>query len=132
MHSHRLLVVDDDDAVRSLICATLRDEGYEVTGAGDGHEALALLDHHRFDAIVLDMRMPGLDGWGLALELRLQGLALPTVAVTGYTDARRWAEEIKADCYLRKPFEHEELLAAVRAALERARPDDASPAVEAA
>ncbi|HUS15661.1 MAG TPA: response regulator [Chloroflexia bacterium] len=110
-----ILVIDDDPAILSTTVAILEFEGYHVAQAQDGAEGLALLERMRPALVLLDMRMPVLDGWGFARSLRERGIQLPIVVMTAAQDARRWAAEIGAAGYLAKPFELPELIAAVEA-----------------
>jgi two-component system chemotaxis response regulator CheY len=114
-----VLVVDDDEAIRELVTQILETEGYRVATASNGAEALETLERHRQrdpewpSVILLDMRMPVLDGWGVARELRGRGFSIPIVVMTAARDARSWAAEIDAHGYLAKPFDLDDLLAAV-------------------
>jgi CheY-like chemotaxis protein len=108
-----ILVVDDDPGIRQTVREILDLEGYPVETAADGAEALRAVERHRPSLVLLDMRMPQLDGWGFARAARERGLALRIVVMTAAENARRWAEEIGADGYVAKPFELDELLRAV-------------------
>ncbi len=108
-----VLVVDDDPAIRSTVAEILRLEGYPVETAENGAEALHLIHVERPAMVILDMRMPVLDGWGFARELREQGIDVPILVMTAAQNARRWAEEIGAASYVPKPFELVDLLDAV-------------------
>ena len=79
-----VLVVEDDRDVRSLLELWLAEVGYDVTGAGDGGEALDVLEGTAIDAIVTDVMMPGVDGLELIRRVRERGLRMPVLAVTGY------------------------------------------------
>ncbi len=109
----RVLVVDDDISIRDTVTTILAQEGYGVSGASSGDEALALLRTWRPTLVLLDMRMPGMDGWTVARLMRESGLQVPIVVMTAAESARHWAEEIGADAHLAKPFALEELLAVV-------------------
>ena len=115
----QVLVVDDDQAIREMVSAILEDEGYSVRTAADGLEALAAIDAIRDQdpecprVMLLDMRMPELDGWGVARRLQERGLRIPIVVMTAARDARQWAGEIGADAYLAKPFQLDDLIEAV-------------------
>lgn len=113
MSKQPILVVDDDPAIRATISDILTTEGYPVETAADGAEALAVVERSRPALVLLDMRMPVLDGWGFARGLRERGLRLPILVMTATQNARRWAEEIGADGYLAKPFDLLDLLRAV-------------------
>lgn len=108
-----ILVVDDDPAILTAVSEILGLEGYPVETATNGHEALQALERMEPSLILLDMRMPVLDGWEFARELRNRGLHLPILVMTAAQSARVWAEEIGAQGYLAKPFEVTDLLAAV-------------------
>jgi CheY-like chemotaxis protein len=107
----RILVVDDDPSIVAVVCEILRDEGHEVVSAENGADALAKANGEAL--VLLDMRMPVLDGWGFAREFRAAGKRSPIVVMTAAQNARRWAEEIGADGYLAKPFEIDALIGAV-------------------
>jgi CheY-like chemotaxis protein len=113
-----VLVVDDEADIRATVMAMLQIEGYDVAEAANGQDALAKIERQRPDVILLDMRMPVLDGWGFAFELRRRGHTIPIVVMTAARDAARWAAEIAAPAFVSKPFGFDDLLTAV----ERARP----------
>ena len=105
-----ILVVDDDYAIRMAVSEILQFEGYSVATAANGAEALAAIERLKPSLVLLDMRMPVLDGWGFARALRERGVQVPTVIMTAAHDAAVWASEIGADGYLPKPFQIQELL----------------------
>ena len=109
----RILVVDDDTSILDTVTAILVAEGYQVMAAGGGEEALALVRSWHPTLVLLDMRMPVMDGWGFARAIAAQGLHLPTLVITAAQDAGRWAEEIGAQGFLAKPFELMDLLETV-------------------
>lgn len=112
----RVLVVDDDEGIRELVVTALAEEGYAVRSAGDGQEALAVLDQYDPQLILLDMRMPVMDGWQFAKSYRERpGHHAPIVICTAALDVRRDAREIGADGFLGKPFQLDELLDLVEA-----------------
>jgi len=108
-----ILVVDDDRSILETIGEILESEGYPIATAGNGAEALQCIEEIRPSLVLLDMRMPVLDGWGFARIVRERGLRVPILVMTAAQDARRWAEEIGADGYLAKPFDLLNLLDAV-------------------
>jgi len=117
MPETRVLVVDDEPGIRSTVAEMLSLEGYAVDEAANGEEALAAVERRRPDLVLLDLRMPVLDGWGFASALRRRGLSLPIVIMTAARDTQRWADEIAARGTLAKPFGYDDLMAVV----ERAR-----------
>lgn len=108
-----VLVVDDDTSILDTVTAILTGEGYDVVSAASGQEALDEIARKRPTVILLDMRMPVMDGWAVARALRGQGIAVPIVVMTAAESAKRWADEVGAEGYLAKPFGLDELLATV-------------------
>jgi len=111
-----VLVVDDDEVILAAVAGVLGQEGYRVETATNGSEALDVVEHNHPDLVLLDMRMPVLDGWGFARALRERDITLRIVVMTAAQDARRWAEEIGANAYLAKPFDLDDLIAIVERA----------------
>ena len=113
--SARVLVVDDDKGIREFVRTVLADEGYDVTEATDGQEALDRVAQRRPDVILLDMRMPVMDGWEFARTYRERpGPHAPIVIVTAALDVAKDAKEIGADGFLAKPFQLDDLLQLVQ------------------
>jgi CheY-like chemotaxis protein len=108
-----ILVVDDDPNILDVVSELLDMEGYRVATAANGAEALRFVEEQRPSLVLLDMRMPVLDGWGFAKELKARGMHLPILVMTAAQNARLWAEEIGAQGYVAKPFEVPALLDAV-------------------
>jgi two-component system response regulator MprA len=122
----KILVVDDERAVRESLRRALELEGYEIELAEDGRQALDLLAREdQPDAVVLDVLMPGVDGLEVCRTLRRQGSRLPVLMLTARTQVEDRVEGLDAgaDDYLTKPFALEELLARVRALLRRSGDD---------
>jgi CheY-like chemotaxis protein len=114
MDAPHILVVDDDTSIRSFVELALDGEGYAVTTAMNGAQALDLTKTIRPDLILLDMRMPVMDGWTFARTYRGQaGPHAPIVVITAAPDAGARASEIQADDYLGKPFDLDDLLGIV-------------------
>ena len=112
----RVLVVDDDAQIRDVVALALLDEGYEVVTAANGAIALERAVEYPPHLILLDMRMPVLDGWRFAAAYRAQTAhPAPIVVMTAAQDARRWAAEIAAAGCLPKPFDLGHLLDLVAA-----------------
>jgi CheY-like chemotaxis protein len=111
--TRHVLVVDDDPDLRATVAEILDLEGCDVEQATNGAEALEQIEAAPPCVILLDMRMPVLDGWGVARELRARGIEVPIVVMTAAQDAGRWAREIDADAFLAKPFDLDDLLTVV-------------------
>jgi DNA-binding response OmpR family regulator len=110
----RVLVVEDDDNIRDLVDIVLSTAGYEVLTAPNGAAALQLIGQTRPDLVLLDMRMPVMDGWEFARRYRERAEpAAPILVLTAARDAAARAAEIDANGYLGKPFEMQELLSLV-------------------
>ena len=118
----RVLVVEDDEMVRSVVVQTLLRAGYDVVPVADGQAALELLElGHRFDLLLSDMMMPRLNGLELVDRLRAGGFQLPVVLMSGYEPALAAARDRDAGCaVVNKPFTRRELTATVRRLLDEA------------
>ncbi|QES50569.1 DNA-binding response regulator [Streptomyces venezuelae] len=121
----RILVVDDEPEVRAAIEDGLAVEGYEVRGAADGLAALTEVVSWQPDALVLDVRMPVLDGLAVCRRLRALGDRTPVLVLTALDSVSDRVDGLDAgaDDYLVKPFALDELVARIRALLRRAAPD---------
>ncbi len=122
----RILVVDDEPAVQSALSRALKLEHYDVSQAADGQEALEQLGASPYEAVILDIAMPRLDGLEVCRRLRQGGDRTPVLMLTarGEIDDRVAGLDAGADDYLAKPFALRELLARVRALLRRAEEDE--------
>ncbi len=120
MTTAHILAVDDDPSVRELIVDYLSENEMRVTGASNGREMLAVLDRDHVDLIVLDIKLPGEDGFSLARGIRAKS-QVPIIMLTGQTHEvdRVLGLELGADDYLTKPFSPRELLARIKAVLRR-------------
>ncbi len=121
--SNRLLIVDDEPNLLRAVAAVLRDEGFEITTARNGRDALTMVAQTPPDLIVSDVRMPGMDGFELARRLRsVEHFALiPIVFLTAKDETEDRVEGFRSgvDVYLTKPFEPDELIAVIRGVLQR-------------
>ncbi|MGJ3250287.1 MAG: response regulator transcription factor RpaB [Elainellaceae cyanobacterium] len=116
----KILVVDDEDAIRQILATRLAMSGYDVTTAADGEEALRLFSHVAPDLIVLDLMMPKLDGLTACRELRkISDVPIIMLTALGQISDRIQGLEIGADDYVTKPFSPKELEARIRAILRR-------------
>jgi len=122
--SARVLVVEDDAKLAAAVRRSLEYAGHAVTLAGDGPAGLAAAIHDRPELVVLDVNLPGLDGFGVCRALRAAGSPALVLMLTARdaTEDRVDGLDAGADDYLVKPFAYEELLARVRALLRRAAP----------
>jgi two-component system response regulator MprA len=121
----RILVADDDRAIRESLDRLLGLEGHRVTAVADGAAALEVVHEGLVDLLVLDLMMPTIDGLTVCRILRSEGDRIPILMLTARTETsdRVAGLDAGADDYLPKPFDPDELLARVRALLRRSRPD---------
>jgi two-component system, OmpR family, alkaline phosphatase synthesis response regulator PhoP len=120
----RLLLVEDEPALVLTLVDRLRAERYEVEAVGDGERALERLGQLSFDLVLLDLMLPGRDGYEVCREIRARGSSVPVLMLTARAQVvdRVVGLKLGADDYLVKPFDLAELLARVEALLRRARP----------
>jgi len=121
----RVLLIDDDARLAELLDENLRPQGVALVHAGGGQAGLAALAGGGFDAILLDVMMPGMDGLAVLRTLRDAGHRVPVIMLTARGDEadRVVGLELGADDYVAKPFSPRELLARLRAVLRRVQPD---------
>jgi DNA-binding response OmpR family regulator len=110
--------VEDDLDILSTVADILEFEGFEVVKAMNGEEGLAALQSEQPALVILDMRMPVLDGWEFARIMKERGIKVPVLVMTAARDARRWAQEIGAQGYVSKPFHLPDLVAAVEKTMQ--------------
>lgn len=125
-----VLVIDDDASIRRVVAYALSDEGYHVDEASDGREALELIARRHPDVILLDMQMPGLDGWAFVkLYRRRYKSCAPIIVLTAAQDAAKRSAEVNADGYVPKPFDLDTLIERVAASahLAGAAPQQSPP-----
>lgn len=120
-----ILVVDDDDRIRNLLSRYLRENGFVVATAKDAADADEVMKRALFDALIVDVMMPGRSGFEFTRDLRLSsGIPVLLLTALGETDDRIKGLESGADDYLAKPFEPKELLLRLQSILRRHRPAD--------
>jgi DNA-binding response OmpR family regulator len=112
----RILVVDDERDVRSLVCHILVDQGYQVEQAVDGRDALAKIQASAPDLVVLDLMMPELDGWQVLSELKTMASRPPVVVLSAFGDVQR-VTDAGAIGFLAKPFRFAQLVDTCQRAL---------------
>jgi DNA-binding response OmpR family regulator len=117
----RILVVEDESDIATVLEGDLELEGYEVTVVGDGEAAVRLARGNPFDLILLDVMLPGKDGFEVCRELRRAGLRMPIILLTAKTQEAEkvLGLDLGADDYVTKPFSPKELRARIRAVLRR-------------
>ena len=118
----RLLIIEDESLLADRLAATCRERGYVVDVAADGEQGDFLISTEAYDAVVLDLGLPMVDGLTLLERWRAGGIAVPVLVLTARSS---WSEKVRgidggADDYLTKPFQMEELLARLRALIRRA------------
>ena len=115
----KILVADDEQEIRNLLDDFLQGEGYEVVLAADGEQALQLAETESPQAIVMDIKMPGLDGIEVCKRLkeRKQTKFIPVIIITGFEDNKLAALDMGADDFVNKPFDMVELSIRVRSVL---------------
>ena len=120
MNEH-LLLVEDDDAIAVALRLHLEDAGYRVHREADGRQAMAAIDRQRWDLVLLDLMLPGADGWEVCRHLRARHADVPVIMLSARSaEAHRvLGLELGADDYVAKPFSMLELVARIRALLRR-------------
>ena len=117
----RILIVEDEEKTAAFLSQGLSESGYVVDRAVDGEQALQMSDERRYDLAILDVMLPGIDGWTVLRELRKRDTHIPVLFLTARdaVDDRVKGLEAGADDYLVKPFAFSELLARIRSVLRR-------------
>lgn len=126
-----ILVADDDDAIRLLLADFLSGEGFSVTQAKNGAEALKYLEQKIPDAMLLDIRMPDMDGLAVLRRMRDDGLEAPTIVMTAHGTSSVAIQSIQLGAYdyVMKPFELDKVLVTIQRLLEHQRLNSASDPV---
>ena len=126
-HPARILLVDDEQSIQTLLSYPLRKEGYDVVQATDGREALERFDEQQFDLVVLDLMLPRIDGLEVCRQLRRRS-SVPIIMLTAKSEEidKVVGLELGADDYITKPFSLREFSSRIKAALRRAEMTQAS------
>ena len=130
-HAARILLVDDEQSIQTLLSYPLRKEGYDVVQATDGRQALERFDEQQFDLVVLDLMLPKIDGLEICRRLRSRS-SVPIIMLTAKSEEidKVVGLEIGADDYITKPFSMREFSSRIKAALRRvemSRPTETGP-----
>lgn len=123
MRRAAVLVVDDEPGIRELLGQVLSDEGFSVTAVASGEEALAAVSREVFDVVMLDIKLPGMDGLEVLRQLKASGSRVPVVMISGHATVEQAAQAVRegAADFLEKPLGLERVLVTVNNVLERAR-----------
>jgi CheY-like chemotaxis protein len=114
----RVLVVDDEEGIRLLFKEELEDEGYEVEIAASGEEAIERLENNSIDLVLLDIKMPGMDGIEVLRKVKERWKNLPVVLCTAYSHYKNDFSTWASDAYVLKSFDLRELINTVKSILE--------------
>ncbi len=116
---NRVLVVDDEEALRTVLSGELMSEGYEVRSAGDGDEAIATLEKERFDLVLLDIKMPRVTGFEVLKHIKEKYSDTKVVMLTGFADLKNAIESKKlgAEDFVSKPYDLVDLLTTIERVL---------------
>lgn len=119
----KILVVEDDFALNSLVTMALNDNGYQAVSCRDGKEALSMLEKSSFSMIITDIMMPNMDGFALAESVRLTNKEIPIIFMTAKDDklSKMYGYKVGIDDYVTKPFDVDVLIMKVSAILRRAK-----------
>ena len=117
----KILIADDEQLMRQLVIDFLKPEGYEILEASDGKEALEIYDKEHPDLILLDVMMPGYDGWTVCREIRRESTVPIMLTAKGEEIDQLFAYDLGADEYITKPFSPKILVAKIKALLRRSQ-----------
>ena len=117
--AEKILVADDEQEIRNLLDHFLKGQGYEVVLASDGNQALKIAAEENPQVIILDIKMPGLDGLEVCKRLKEkeQTKLIPVIVITGFEDNKMAALNMGADDFVNKPFDMAEISSRVKSAL---------------
>jgi DNA-binding NarL/FixJ family response regulator len=120
----RVLIVDDEDDFRNIVKDILTDEGFKTAEASDGLDAIRIFGNNSFDAVLLDLRMPGMDGIQTLRELKKIDSRIPVIMLTAFGDIPTAVQAVKQGAYdfITKPPEFDKLITIIRRVIEVPRP----------
>jgi len=120
----RILIVDDEDDFRNIVKDILTDEGFKTAEASDGLDAIRIFGNNSFDAVLLDLRMPGMDGIQTLRELKKIDSRIPVIMLTAFGDIPTAVQAVKQGAYdfITKPPEFDKLITIIRRVIEVPRP----------
>jgi two-component system alkaline phosphatase synthesis response regulator PhoP len=123
MYKERILLVEDEESIRELVALNLQMESYHVSTAEDGNTAVKVFSEEKFDLVILDIMLPGKDGFAVCESIRLENSEIPILFLSAKSNAEDRISGLKkgGDDYLTKPFNLEELLLRVKKLLERSK-----------
>lgn len=115
----RILVVDDEDALRTVLSSELEGEGYEIATAADGDEAINIVQNKKFDLVLLDIKMPKVDGFEVLKFIKDKIPGLKVIMLTGFADLKNAIESKKlgAEDFVSKPYDLVDLLTTIERVL---------------
>jgi DNA-binding response OmpR family regulator len=118
-----LLIIEDNQAIRSMLARFLENEGYQVAESESGEEGLKLFEQNKFDLVLLDIMLPKMDGFEVCKEIRKHSM-IPIIMITAKSEDhdKILGLDVGADDYIVKPFSHEEIAARIRAIMRRIEP----------
>ena len=128
----KILVVDDEENIRNLLCETLRLVGFKPTAAKNGNEAISCLRKENFDIILLDINMPFLNGFQTLERIRQSSTSIPVIMLSARADKEDVIAGLRdgADDYIAKPFNIEEVITRIQTVLRRAQPSMGAATLE--
>ena len=116
---HSILVVDDEEALRTVLSSELASEGYQVESAGDGDEAISIIEKKQFDLVLLDIKMPKVDGFEVLKFIKKSFPAIKVIMLTAFADLKNAIESKKlgAEDFISKPYDLVDLLTTIERVL---------------
>ena len=121
----RILVIDDDENIRKVVCAILKDKGYNVDTAGSGNEAIIKTRQGHYDLMLVDIRLPDMEGTEILTRINDTVPRIRKIMVTGYPTLQNAVTAVNqgADAYIMKPFDVEKMLATIEEQLKKQKED---------